>query len=486
MLYDLLSQTAARHASTAALIAEDGTQMSYGALQTAVDAFSVTLAASGIAPGDHVAVVLPNSVDFVVTVFAVARIGAVLVPLNPAFRSSELRYYFRECQAVVAVTDAEHADVCAEVQRSLQQPERIFTTSAAPGHDRRFPAVRGDAPVLCQYSSGSTGLPKAIVRTHAQVCAEAEHFVTTVGVAVGERILTVAPLFHAHGFGNCLLAAVRGGGTLILLTAFHRRRTIAAIVDHGVSIFPGVPFMFGILASSGSLAAQPLRTLRLAFSAGASLPHDVFSAFRDKYGVVLRQLYGSTETGSISINLDNCDGERWASVGQPMRGINIRIVDPWGRAVAAGDRGEILVQSAAAATAYRGLEPVSQQAFRGGFYWTSDLGYQDPDGNLFITGRTTIFIDTGGHKVDPVEVEEVLNRHRKVAQSVVLGVKGRYGRRVVKAVVVAKEPCTAEEIATWCRAELADFKVPRIVEFRREIPISPLGKVLRKYLQDLE
>jgi long-chain acyl-CoA synthetase len=137
-------------------------------------------------------------------------------------------------------------------------------------------------------------------------------------------------------------------------------------------------------------------------------------------------------------------------------------------------------------TAYRGLPEESQRTFRDGFYWTSDLGYRDREGSLYITGRTTIFIDTGGHKVDPVEVEQVLNRHPKIVQSVVIGVKGRYGRQIVKAVVVANEPSSSEEIIAWCRGELAEFKVPRLVEFRREIPVSPLGKVLRKYLQGLE
>jgi long-chain acyl-CoA synthetase len=345
--------------------------------------------------------------------------------------------------------------------------------------------VPAEAAALCQYSSGSTGLPKGIVRSHAQLCAEAEHFVATVAVEAGERILAVVPLFHAHGFGNCLLAAVKAGATLVLLTAFHRRRTVASIVEHEVSIFPGVPFMFGILASSASIAAQPLPQLRLTFSAGSGLPREVFCAFREKFGVVVRQLYGSTETGSVSINLGSCDMELWASVGQPTRAVEARVVDAWGRDVAVGERGEILVRSPAMATAYRSADENAQHAFRAGFYWTSDLGYRDAGGNLFITGRTTLFIDTGGHKVDPVEVEQVIARHPKVEQSVVIGIKGRFGRQVVKAVVVTNEPCTAEEVVAWCRAQLAEFKLPRVVEFRREIPVSPLGKVLRKYLQEL-
>jgi long-chain acyl-CoA synthetase len=292
MLFDLLSRSAARHARRTALIAEDGTHLSYGALHAAATAFSSTLAESGVTAGDHVIVLLPNTLELVVATFAVARIGAVLVPLNPAFRSAELRYYFRECHAAAVITDSDHVAVCERVQRSLRQPPRIFTavdgTAGTDGY--AWPPVAPEAPALCQYSSGSTGLPKAIVRSHAQLCAEAEHFVTTVGVDPGERILTVVPLFHAHGFGNCLLAGIRAGATLVLRTAFHRRRTIATLIEEKVSLFPGVPFMFGILASSTSIARQPFPQLRLAFSAGAALPHDVFDGFQEKFGVAVCHL----------------------------------------------------------------------------------------------------------------------------------------------------------------------------------------------------
>jgi long-chain acyl-CoA synthetase len=487
MLYEMFRRTATRHPDTLAVVGEDGTSLTFAELRVAADTFAETLVAAGVSPGEHVVVVLPNTPAFVVSALAIARAKAVLVPLNPAYQEPELRYYLRECRAVAVVTEAQQAASCERVQRALNLPPRVFTdvggrhSASAAGLD----PVDGSAPALCQYSSGSTGLPKPIVRTHAQLIAEAEHFGATVGLQAGERILTVVPLFHAHGFGNCLLAAAHAGATLVLLTAFHRRRVIASIKEYRAAVFPGVPFMFGILASSGSIAAQPFPDLRLAFSAGAALPRDVFSNFREKFRIEVRQLYGSTETGSVTINLGDCDGERWASVGRPMRDVELRIVDAWGRVLGPGERGEILVRSAAMASAYRGLDAATAAAFRDGFYWTSDLGYRDDEGDLFLTGRTTIFIDTGGHKVDPVEVEQVLDSHPKIAQSVVVGVKGRYGRQVVKAVIVAREPCTAEEIAAWCRGRLADFKIPRVLEFRREIPVSPLGKILRKYLQDL-
>jgi long-chain acyl-CoA synthetase len=280
-----------------------------------------------------------------------------------------------------------------------------------------------------------------------------------------------------------LLAAVRAGATLVLLESFNRARVMQRLIDERVTVFPGVPVMFGVLASSALIARAPLQSLRLAFSAGAPLPRDVFVAFRRKFGVPVRQLYGSTEVGAVSINLGPCSGKLWASVGTPIRAVEVGVVDANGRRLGAGQTGEVVIRSPAMASGYD-HEESGALAFRDGFYWSGDLGHFDSQGNLYITGRTRLFIDTGGHKVDPVQVERVLNRHPKLVASAVVGVKGRFGRQLVKAVVVAREPCSADEIARWCRGKLADFKVPRVIEFRREIPTGPLGKVLRKYLHD--
>lgn len=488
MLFDLLSETATRAPEACAVILPDRSRLTYAELEHAAVRVASTLDAAGVGAGSRVVLLLPNCSDFVASVFAVARLGGVIVPLTPQFPARELEYYIRDSAPAAVITLADHTELCRAAVAAAAPSCRVITLPLPASGDsatlRTAAPSAGDA-ALWQYSSGSTGLPKRVVRTHAHLLAEAQHFVRTVGVTASDRILTVVPLFHAHGFGNCLLAAVGSGACMVVCPTFQRARVVQIIETEGVTIFPGVPFMFGILASSSSIPPTLSATLRLAFSAGAPLPREVFTGFRDKFGVSVRQLYGSTETGSVSINLDSCDEQRWSSVGRPMHGVEVRVVDPEGRVLAANQQGEVIVCSAAMATGYAGGEVDSTAAFRDGFYWTSDLGYQDPEGNLYLTGRTTIFIDTGGHKVDPVEVEHVLNRYPKIAQSVVIGVKGRYGRQIVKAVIVAKEACTAEEIASWCRGELADFKIPRLVEFRREIPVSPLGKVLRKYLQDL-
>lgn len=486
MLYRMLADTARQHLRADALCF-DGRVMTFADLIAAVDRFAVRLSAAGIRAGDRVAVLLPNTVDFVVSVFAVAKVRGILVPLNQDYPEGELRHYFDDARPAAVVTTPAHAERVAAIAARAALELRVFTSTDSPpvtneaGEDERQ-AFAGD--VLYQYSSGSTGTPKRVMRTQANLVAEADNFVATVGLRASDRILTVVPLFHAHGFGNCLLASARAGAAMVLLESFHRARVLRALSEDGVTVFPGVPFMFGILAASPLQRKVEFPDLHLAFSAGAALGREAFAGFGAKFGVTVRQLYGSTEAGSVSIHLGPCNGDLWASVGQPMHNVELRLADGDGRSLAAGETGEILVRSAAMTAGYYGLPEVNETSFRDGFFRSGDLGHRDAEGHIFITGRKKLFINVGGFKVDPLEVEAILNSHPSVAESVVVGVRANHGRELVKAVIVRREDCTAAEIQDWCRGKLADFKIPHAVQFRTEIPKSPLGKILRKYLTD--
>jgi len=214
-----------------------------------------------------------------------------------------------------------------------------------------------------------------------------------------------------------------------------------------------------------------------------ALPRASFEAFGERFGVLVRQLYGSTETGMIAANMSDDPVATFESVGSAVEGVKIEIVDDDGAALPTGEVGEVSVASPAASSGYADADEASMLAFRDGRYFTGDLGRLDEGGQLYLEGRKKLLIEIGGYKVDPVEVQDVIAAHPAVAEAIVVGVGGESAdEELVKAVVVPKEDCEEAELIAFCRERLANYKVPRTVEFRDEIPTSPLGKVLRKYL----
>jgi len=485
MLYQLLSDTAQRFPSHTFMEWGENS-LCFQDFRNAVDQFSATLAKSGIRPGDAVILLLPNGPEFAVGIFAVAKLGGIAVPLNTAFQDKELQFYFQDSQARALVTNADVLHSHGNLIDGSSDCQVITEVPISVGPIEAEQHQSWNGPVLYQYSSGSTGTPKRVIRTQEQLVHEANNFTATVNAGASDRILTVVPLFHAHGFGNCLLASVRSGATMVVLSSFKRKSALNTLADKEITIFPGVPFMFSILADSPSIQEMRLPKLRLAFSAGAPLARDTFNNFKEKFAVPIRQLYGSTETGSVAINTGSTDGDCWASIGSPMHNVTVSIVGENDKPVSAGERGELVICSQALTNGYANLDEINQQTFRDGCFWSGDIGYKDEKGNIYITGRKKLFINAGGNKVDPGQVEEVISQHPAVNEVVVVGIKGQYGQEIVKAAIVrnAGQECTAEQIKEWCNGKLADFKIPRIIEFRAEIPRSPLGKILRKYLQE--
>jgi long-chain acyl-CoA synthetase len=492
VLFNLLLNTACNYPDQIAFQSKSET-VSYSQLLKASLSLANLVFARNLESGSSVAYFLPNGTAFMATVFAVAHQGLVSVPLNVQYKESELLTFIENAQSKLLITNSSNSTLCKEIINKLKhQCELVVIDSALHFNgdqettDDQIPvSIDPDFAALYQFSTGSTGTPKRVMRTHQQLLNEADNFHETVKTSHEDRILAIAPFFHAHGFGNCVLAAVKVGATLVGGVSLDRRKkVIKTLLEEKVSIFPGVPFMFSILADAPSITPIDLPDLRLAFSAGAQLGEFTYRNFEEKYGVQIKQLYGSTETGSMFINMDSTDGEKWQSVGKPMQSVTFKILDEEGLECADNTVGEIVVKSNAATHGYADLAEVNKKTFKDGWYWTGDLGKTDSEGNLYITGRKKLFINVAGNKVDPGEIEAKIMEHPKVEEVVVLGIKGKYGLEKIKAVIVSKQACEACEIREWCQGKVADFKIPRIIEFRDEIPKSPLGKVLRKYLID--
>ena len=505
MLEQNLVEIAQKYPEHTAIV-DDRRRIAYRELADLVKGFSSGLSSLGVGAGDCVAVILPNCTEFVVSFYAAAKLNAVLLPLNHLFKAEELGYYIKDSDARVIITDTARADLCQQIIAQSERPIELITVDAAimPANyfydlvllDRAAEKAiaNPEADFLYQYSSGSTGRPKRVGRTQQNLWHEVNNFTQTVGVTPGDKILCLVPMYHAHGLGNCLLASLHNGATLVILEqfkqgdkpmevpfVFRRLRVLELIEQEQITILPAVPYIFNTLAETPADVSADLSSLRLCFSAGNFLSQDIFERFRERFGIDVKQLYGCTEAGSVAIDLDEAD-KPYGSVGRPMQNVAIDIIGDDGSQLPLGEIGEIVIKSKTLTRGYHKMPELNQTAFVDGAFLTGDLGKIDESGCLYITGRKKILIDTGGRKVDPIEIEDVLVTHPKVKEAVVVGVKGLFAGEIIKAVIVPQGEPTKAEIIAYCKDKLAEFKLPRAIEFRTEIPKSPLGKILRKAL----
>ncbi len=481
----------------------DGLRTSYKELYNKVIGLSEGLSSIGIHRSDCIALILPNCPEFVISFFATAKLNAIFLPLNPSFKEDEISYYISDSNTSAIITDLKRADICRNVISRLDKEIKLIVindidSSSIDFHDlivKRTDdyekAVPYEGDILYQYSSGSTGRPKRVCRTQKNLLYEGKNFTTTAKITAFDNILCIVPLFHAHGLGNCLLASACTGATLIFLEelvqnksplevpfVFRCPRVLELIQTEKVTILPGVPYIFRALAEIPKI---DLPTVRLCFSAGNFLAKNTFDKFTHKFGIPVRQLYGCTEAGSVSINLDGPE-ITYDSVGLPVKNVEVKIMDGQGKEESCGLIGEIVIKSQALTSGYCNMPELNREAFKDSYFFTGDLGKKDKDGRLYIIGRKKIFIDTGGHKVDPLEIEDVIITHPKVREAVIVGTKGPDAGEIIKAVIVLKDKCKEDELLSYCKDKLAGFKIPKVIEFREEIPKSPLGKILRKDL----
>ena len=506
----ILADRAFRDPGAPFLLADDAT-VSYGEVDDQAQALAASLANLEIGVGDRIAVLLPAWPEFAVTVFAAAKLGARVVPINPRLTPPELRYMLRHSGAVCAVS-AEDAygidylrifeDFLVELpelrhlvtvgEEDLWYDDRIFQwedlLSAGRGRDFAARSVGPDDPFAIVYTSGTTGKPKGVELTHGNLIHAAGETTIATGLAPGDVVVGVNALFHAFGLGPGLLGTALGGASLVLQDGCDAAATLDLVERHGATVHYGVPTLFATeLPEIERRGTGPPPSVRLCLASGAPVRDDLARRIEESFGASLVIAYSLTEAASTLAVGHPGDpaGKRLFTVGRPIGDTVVRVTDDDGIVLPPESVGEIRVRGPGVMRGYY-RQPGETAALTDseGYLCTGDLGMVDEDGYLHLVGRREDVVIRGGFNVHPGEVENRIVAHPAVARAAVVGISDEILGEAICACVVRVEGgvVTENEIRNWSAVTLAEYKVPDLVSFMENLPLTGSGNVWRHEL----
>ena len=472
---------------------EHGTErISYDALWHRVTATAAWLAEQGAAPGDRVAVCLPKTLTAIELHLAACSMGAVSMPLNPAYSASELRYLLEDSGAKLLIAPRQGPDAAAAAGLAINAPTRTVSVGREGLNHSRLTAsshldkvkLSHNAPALMLYTSGTTGRPKGAVMSHGSLTANIDMLGEAWQWSAGDVLLHVLPLFHVHGLLVALHGALHAGASAVVRPSFEAGTVLRDLSGKDCTVFMAVPTMYRRLLAALNDSKLDLGHMRLLTSGSDRLPVEVFDAIEERLGHRVVERYGMTETGIMLSN--PVDGGRVpGQVGVPLPGVEMRIVkEDTCKPCEQGEVGELQTRGPHVFSGYWNDPDKTSRSFSDdGWFRTGDLGLRDSRGRFELKGRMTDLIITGGFNVYPTEVEHVLARHPGVLQCAVAGVPDKeWGEAVTAFVVRGGTSTTAEELVRHCRASLAVYKSPKRVVFVEALPRNAMGKVQKKAL----
>ncbi|MBL8293187.1 MAG: acyl--CoA ligase [Bryobacterales bacterium] len=432
-----------------------------------------------LAEGDVVAVSLPNCWQYPVSFFAIASAGAICMPFNPQWRAKEIGWFVRKLGIRLAIASDELRPAWEEGAPGV----RVLTADVAgmelAGSQLRPPA--GSLPALYLATSGSTGRPKVVPRTHENLLAGRRAVAAALGVQPGTRFLSVVPFHHANGFANGMFLPLASGGTMVTVRKALPSVLAETVRRHGIEIVNMSPILYSLLEDHGVEPAA-FASVKVYLSSGAALPPALAHSWRERFGHPIRQLYGSSETGTICI--EQAGPTTPGSVGRPVPGVTVRVLDADGNPLPVESRGEIAVHGPAMMPGYVDEPELNATAFAGGYFRMGDLGRLTGAGELVLDGRSKRWINSGGIKIDPVEVENVIGSIPSVEHCKVVPGRDAHGLEVISALIALRPGAqlSRRDIVAHCRHNLAEYKIPRIIEVVETIPVDLAGKTPMEWL----
>ena len=526
-LYFWLDQAAEQSPDNAAC-RYDNTKITYAGLRAKAETVAANLRGRGVMPGDRVGLMLPNLPQTMVAFWGILKAGAVVTMINPLYMEKELVHQVRDA----GVTHLISHDACwpkFEKLRDQLGVEHYYITSAAEGLPfpmnlvRRFRDGRGadavrvpfdgksvlpfsvllkgrerlsqpvDDPrtalALLQYTGGTTGLSKGAMLSHYNVASNILQMGELLGGLRGERqtFMAVLPFFHVYGLNTCLVLPTLFHAAVVPVLRFSPRELLLDLEKYKVTILPGAPAMYISLLQQKNKERFSLQTLKICISGSAPMPQDVMRRFEREFGARIMEGYGLSEASPITHMTPAGGMRKVGSIGLPLPDTEARVVDMELGTVPLppGKVGELVLRGPQVMSGYWNNPDETAGALRNGWLYTGDIASMDEDGFFTIVDRKKDLAIVAGYNVSPREIDEVLYAHPKVREAVSVGVPHPSRGEVIKAYVVLNEGerCDRSEIIRWCRAHLANYKVPRVVEFREELPKTMVGKILRRVLR---
>jgi long-chain acyl-CoA synthetase len=472
----------------AAITEEDA--MPYAKLDSASSRWATLLSREGVGVDDRVGVMLPNVPAALISYYAIWRLGAVAVPMNPLMQSREVQFYLTNTSAKALIGTPEFAaaatvgaDAAGCKLWLVDDTELARLTGELPEFGEPVPRRPSDTAVVL-HTSGTTGTPKGAELTHGSLGSNQEVIVRRLlELTDADVVMACLPLFHVFGMTCAMNAAIAAGAALSLMARFHPVSAIERIRRDRVTVLEAVPTMYSALLSvADQFSPEATKTLRTCVSGGAALPVAVLNDFEKTFDAVILEGYGLSET-SPAATFNHPDAERRSgSIGTPIEGVQVRLVDEKGNEVGRGIPGEIQIKGPNVMKGYWNLPEATQEAIKDGWFSTGDIAVVDADGYYYIVDRKKDLIIRGGYNVYPREIEEVLHEHPAVAEVAVIGIEHDSLGEEVGAAVVLKPGVTVEldELRQFVKGRVAAYKYPRRIWLVDSLPTGPTGKLLRR------
>jgi acyl-CoA synthetase (AMP-forming)/AMP-acid ligase II len=496
----LLRTTAARRPDAEAVV-DGGRRLSFAELDRAASALAAAFQARGVGPGERVALLLNNRLEFVLSIFAALRLGAVVVMLNPRQQMPEIEFNLTDSGARLLVFEADLADRVPPAAAVPALTHRVAVDSAiagtvagaepfealAEGAGEAAAEVAEEAPAFIIYTSGTTGKPKGAVMTHLSVVTSVLHYEACWGLTQDDRAMMAVPGSHVTGLIAILLTMVRAGGATILLRNFKARDFLELAGAERMTYTLLVPAMYNLCLLQTDLGAFDLSNWRIGGYGGSPMPLATFDAVaRSLPNLDLRSAYGATETSSPVTLTPPGDGAAHADcVGLPLPGADIRIMDDDGRELPDGETGEIWIGGGMVGTGYWGNPEANATGFTAGYWHSGDIGRRTEDGFIQVLDRKKDMINRAGYKVYSAEVENVLALHPGIGEAAVIPEPDPVlGEKVHAVVLVTDSGLTVEAVRAYCAERLSNYKVPDLVTFTDQpLPRNANGKILKRALK---